>query len=145
MKMGKMYEAKVLVEAGGGSGTFDVNYFKMTDKAHPLATPVESSASEPKSSGSVGRSSNSFGRSSNSVAKSSATVGPTSSTEALPMDLQSMTVSGNFQVFDMQGKYLGQIEVAQGMTVTSAIKARFQNAGVYLVKGNGRLHRIAVK
>ena len=145
MKMGKMYEAKVLVEAGGGSGSFDVNYFKMTDKAHPLATPVESSASEPKSSGSVGRSSNSFGRSSNSVAKSSATVGPTSSTEALPMDLQSMTVSGNFQVFDMQGKYLGQIEVAQGMTVTSAIKARFQNAGVYLVKGNGRLHRIAVK
>ena len=145
MKMGKMYEAKVLVEAGGGSGSFDVNYFKMTDKAHPLATPVESSASEPKSSGSVGRSSNSFGRSSNSVAKSSATVGPTSSTEALPRDLQSMTVSGNFQVFDMQGKYLGQIEVAQGMTVTSAIKARFQNAGVYLVKGNGRLHRIAVK
>ena len=145
MKMGKMYEAKVLVEAGGGSGSFDVTYFKMTDKAHPLATPVESSASVPTSSASVTRSSNSFGRSSNSVVTSSATVGPTSSTIALPVDLQSMTVSGNFQVFDMQGKYLGQIEVVQGMTVSSAIKARFQNAGVYLVKGNGRLHRIAVK
>ena len=145
MKMGKMYEAKVLVEAGGGSGSFDVTYFKMTDKAHPLATPVESSASVPTSSASVTRSSNSFSRSSNSVVTSSATVGPTSSTIALPVDLQSMTVSGNFQVFDMQGKYLGQIEVVQGMTVSSAIKARFQNAGVYLVKGNGRLHRIAVK
>ena len=145
MKMGKMYEAKVLVEAGGGSGSFDVTYFKMTDKAHPLATPVESSASVPTSSASVTRSSNSFSRSSNSVVTSSTTVGPTSSTTALPVDLQSMTVSGNFQVFDMQGKYLGQIEVVQGMTVSSAIKARFQNAGVYLVKGNGRLHRIAVK
>ncbi|ORX38140.1 concanavalin A-like lectin/glucanase [Anaeromyces robustus] len=31
MKLGKMYEAKVLVEAGGGSGSFDVTYFKMTD------------------------------------------------------------------------------------------------------------------
>jgi hypothetical protein len=29
--------------------------------------------------------------------------------------------------------------------LTSALKARFQNPGVYLVKGNGRLHRIAVK
>ena len=54
MKMGKMYEAKVLVEAGGGSGSFDVSYFKMTDKAHPLAQPEpeSSSSEEPKSSSS---------------------------------------------------------------------------------------------
>lgn len=32
MKMGKMYEAKFLVEAGGGSGSFDMNYFLMTQE-----------------------------------------------------------------------------------------------------------------
>lgn len=32
MKMGKMYEAKFLVEAGGGSGSFDMTYFQMTQE-----------------------------------------------------------------------------------------------------------------
>lgn len=32
MKMGKMYEAKFLVEAGGGSGSFDATYFVMTQE-----------------------------------------------------------------------------------------------------------------
>ena len=45
----------------------------------------------------------------------------------------------------MQGKFLGLVKVEAGSSVTSALKARFQNPGVYLVKGNGRLHRIAVK
>ena len=55
MRMGKMYEAKVLIEAGGGSGSFDVTYLKMTDKAHPLSDPDESSSSEAKSSSSIVR------------------------------------------------------------------------------------------
>ena len=55
MKMGKMYEAKVLVEAGGGSGSFDVTYLKMTDKAHPLSGSDESSSSEARSSSSIVR------------------------------------------------------------------------------------------
>ena len=119
-----MYEAKVLVEAGGGTGSFDVSYFKMTDKAHPLPQPESSSSEQAKSSSSV---------------KSS------SSTEALPVELQMAVTGGTFQVFDMQGRFLGNLEVAPGATLTKALKVRFQNAGVYLVKGNGRLHRIAVK
>ena len=61
------------------------------------------------------------------------------------LDIQALSAGGTFQVFDMQGKFLGKIEVAPGSSVTSALKARFQNPGVYLVKGNSRLHRIAVK
>jgi len=146
MKMGKMYEAKVLVEAGGGSGSFDVNYFKMTDKAHPLATPVE----EKSSSSTVGRSSSStVGRSSSSrISRSSSSIGFASSSsvfQALPLDVQTLSAGGTFHVFDMQGKFLGLVKVEAGSSVTSALKARFQNPGVYLVKGNGRLHRIAVK
>lgn len=52
LKMGKMYEAKLLVEAGGGAGSFDVTYFKMTDAAHPLSTPEVSSSSKGESSSS---------------------------------------------------------------------------------------------
>ena len=57
MKMGKMYEAKVLVEAGGQSGSFDVTYFKMTDAAHSLKAPESSSSEAPKSSAEVASSS----------------------------------------------------------------------------------------
>jgi hypothetical protein len=146
MKMGKMYEAKVLVEAGGGSGSFDVTYFKMTDAKHPLETakPEESSSST------VGRSSSStVGRSSSSrISRSSSSIGFASSSsvfQALPLDVQTLSAGGTFHVFDMQGKFLGLVKVEAGSSVTSALKARFQNPGVYLVKGNGRLHRIAVK
>ena len=145
MKMGKMYEAKVLVEAGGGSGSFDVTYFKMTDGKHPLATPVQESSSSTvvrSSSGTTGRSSSSR------ISRSSSSIGFASSSsvfQALPLDIQALSAGGTFQVFDMQGKFLGKIEVAPGSSVTSALKARFQNPGVYLVKGNSRLHRIAVK
>ena len=124
MKMGKMYEAKVLVEAGGGTGSFDVSYFKMTDKAHPLPQPESSSSEQAKSSSSV---------------KSS------SSTEALPVELQMAVTGGTFQVFDMQGRFLGNLEVAPGATLTKALKVRFQNAGVYLVKNGKTMQRIAVR
>ena len=144
MKMGKMYEAKVLVEAGGGSGSFDVTYFKMTDKAHPLATPVESSASV-ESSATVGRSSNSHGgRSSNSHGGTSSAVGPTSSTEALPTDIRSLTYGGSFQVFDMQGKYLGKVEVTEGASLKEAVATKFNAAGVYMVKQGSRISTVRV-
>jgi len=60
MKMGKMYEAKILVEAGGGSGSFDVTYFKMTDGSTPKPTttvappPVTTQAPAPVSTGTTG-------------------------------------------------------------------------------------------
>ena len=41
LEMGKMYEAKVLMEAGGGSGSFDVSYLYMTDTGEPPAPPKE--------------------------------------------------------------------------------------------------------
>ena len=135
MKMGKMYEAKVLVEAGGGSGSFDVTYFKMTDKAHPLPS------SEPESSSSevIKSSSSTVGP------KSSSAIGPTSSTIALPTELRMDAAVGTFQVFDMQGRHLGSIELTTCESVTSVLKARFQNSGIYLLKQGNTMHRIAVR
>ena len=120
MKMGKMYEAKVLVEAGGGSGSFDVTYFKMTDKAHPLPQP-ESSSSEAKVESS-----------------SSQTIGLIA---APKMELKS----GNFQVFDMQGRFLGAVKLDAGASVAQVLKANFKNAGIYMVKQGNFMQRVAVK
>jgi hypothetical protein len=122
MKMGKMYEAKVLVEAGGGSGSFDVTYFKMTDKAHPLPQPEpESSSSEAKVESS-----------------SSQTIGLIA---APKMELKS----GNFQVFDMQGRFLGTVKLDAGASVAQVLKANFKNAGIYMVKQGNFMQRVAVK
>lgn len=41
MQMGKMYEAKFLVEAGGGSGSFDATYFSMTQEDAEPAKKIE--------------------------------------------------------------------------------------------------------
>lgn len=139
MKMGKMYEAKVLVEAGGGTGSFDVTYFKMTDAKHPLPQP------EPESSSNVAKSSSS------GSAKSSSSRGgwnwghSSSATDALPFMTQALaTMDGQFMVFDMQGRSLGAIDVPAGSTVASAIKAKFKNTGIYLVKQGKSFLRVKV-
>jgi LysM repeat protein len=127
MKMGKMYEAKVLVEAGGGSGSFDVTYFKMTDGKHPLAVPTpESSSSEAKSS------------SSKKVESSSSTIG-------IHMAPRMQLKNGEVQVFDMQGRYLGNVKIDAGATVNEVLKANFKNSGIYMVKQGAYMQRFSVK
>ena len=135
MKMGKMYEAKVLVEAGGGSGSFDVTYFKMTDGKHPLEAPEESSSSEaPKSSSSK------EGKSS-----SSETNGPSSSTTALyAQSLSIQGMSGTFQVLDMQGRYLGTVEFSLGADLKQVLFAKFHKPGMYMVKQGANVSTVRV-
>ena len=135
MQMGKMYEAKVLVEAGGGSGSFDVTYFKMTDGKHPLEAPEESSSSEaPKSSSSK------EGKSS-----SSETNGPSSSTTALyAQSLSIQGMSGTFQVLDMQGRYLGTVEFSLGADLKQVLFAKFHKPGMYMVKQGANVSTVRV-
>ena len=120
MQMGKMYEAKVLVEAGGGSGSFDVTYFKMTDGKHPLAVPASSSSEQKIESSSSG-------------------------TLALFEAPKMQFKSGNFQVFDMQGRFLGSVKVDAGASVNEVLKANFKNAGIYMVKQSAYMQRFSVK
>lgn len=139
MKMGKMYEAKVLVEAGGGTGSFDVTYFKMTDAKHPLPQP------EPESSSNVAKSSSSGSAKSSSSRDGWNWGRSSSSTDAIPFMTQALaTMDGQFMVFDMQGRSLGAIDVSAGSTVASAIKAKFKNTGIYLVKQGKTFLRVKV-
>ena len=137
MKMGKMYEAKVLVEAGGGSGSFDVSYFKMTDKAHPLAQPEpeSSSSEEPKSSSS---------KEDKKSSSSEANVPGSSTTALFAQIIKLQDMSGTFQVLDMQGRYLGTVEMQAGSDMKDVLFAKFHKPGVYMVKQGNYLNTVRV-
>ena len=137
MKMGKMYEAKVLVEAGGGSGSFDVSYFKMTDKAHPLAQPEpeSSSSEEPKSSSS---------KEDKKSSSSEANVPGSSTTALFAQIIKLQDMSGTFQVLDMQGRYLGTVEMQAGSDMKDVLFAKFHKPGVYMVKQGSYLNTVRV-
>ena len=178
MKMGKMYEAKVLVEAGGGSGSFDVSYFKMTDKKHPLVEPESSSSEAPASSAEAPKSSAEAPKSSaagpasssspaapasssnNAPASSSSAAAPASSDgevfatvgtsssgsiEALPAEAKLFGLAGTYQVFDMQGKFLGKVELKAGSTLKEAVGNKFQRSSIYMVKRGGYAKAISVE
>ena len=171
MRMGKMYEAKVLVEAGGGTGSFDVSYFKMTDKKHPLESAVPSSSSEaPKSSSDKAPASSSdkapasssdkapasssdkapASSSDNASVSSSSIAAPVSSSilvadvgassssgvisDALPAEIKTFGMAGTYQVFDMQGKFLGKVELKDGSTLKDAVGSKFPHSAIYMVK-----------
>ena len=167
MKMGKMYEAKVLVEAGGGSGSFDVTYFKMTDKKHPLEEAVSSSSEAPASSAEAPKSSSDkapasssdkapasssdkapASSSDNAPVSSSSAAGPASSSilvadvgassssaiQALPEEAKLFGLAGTYQVFDMQGKFLGKVELKDGSTLKDAVGSKFPHSAIYMVK-----------
>ena len=98
----------------------------MTDKKHPLPQPESSSSSEAKSS-------------------SSKKVESSSSRTGIHMAPRTELKSGVVQVFDMQGRYLGNVKVEAGASVNDAIKANFKNSGIYMVKQGAYMQRFSVK
>lgn len=61
------------------------------------------------------------------------------------MNMGVVNVSRTYQVFDMQGKFLGKVEVAAGSSVVNAVATKFHKAGIYMVKNGSFAKRIAVK
>ena len=72
-------------------------------------------------------------------------VDPTSSTTALPSIAEVVLTDRSMQVFDMQGRFLGKMNVAAGSSVGESLRAEFHASGVYLVKYGARMQRFAVK
>ena len=95
VRLGKLDEMKMLVEAGGEStGKIDFTYFNIND-------------SSPRSIG---------------------------GTNALRVPPKRFFKSGYFQVFDMQGRYLGMVELTHGSSLKDAVATQFQQSGKFLVK-----------
>ena len=160
LKMGKLHEAKVLGEAGNTStnvtgGKMDFPHAKVyisngTEQPKSSSSEaVKSSTSVAKSSSSVAKSSSSrggWGRSSSSVvAMSSATWGLSSSTDAIAGQVKLNRMGGTFQVFDMQGKFLGKVELVEGSSLKEALAAKFNASGVYMVKQGSVIKTVSVE
>ena len=44
----------------------------------------------------------------------------------------------------MQGRNIGKVDVANGSSIADALFAKFQQAGIYMVKQGGRVDRVRV-
>ena len=62
------------------------------------------------------------------------------------MTEMKMLVDGNrnLLVFDMQGRFMGKVTVAQGASLEQTLFAKFQKPGIFLVKQGGRLTQVRV-
>jgi hypothetical protein len=53
--------------------------------------------------------------------------------------------SGNFQVFDMQGRFLGIAKLEAGASMAQVLKSNYKNSGIYMVKQGSFMQRVLVK
>ena len=66
--------------------------------------------------------------------------------DAIPFAKASVNQpTGKFQVFDMQGKLLGYIDMARGNSMQNVLKQKFRKSGVYLVRQGDLMQKIAVR
>ena len=161
LTMGKLYEAKVLGEAGnttsnvtGGKMDFPHAkvYISKGDQQESSSSEAPSSSSEAPKSSSDTQSSSSVAASSSSDAQSSSSADPASSSDAvssssapanissssgsdaLPATAKVFVMSGSAQVFDMQGKFLGTVELQSGASLKEIVVNKFGKSGMYLLK-----------
>ncbi|MBR2271572.1 MAG: carbohydrate binding domain-containing protein, partial [Fibrobacter sp.] len=68
----------------------------------------------------------------------------TGETQAIASTLRLNAAGKTCQVFDMQGRNLGKVDVANGASVADALFAKFQKAGVYMVKQGNKFTQVRV-
>ncbi|MBO5949399.1 MAG: glycoside hydrolase family 11 protein [Fibrobacteraceae bacterium] len=65
-------------------------------------------------------------------------------TQAIALPLRLNIAGKTFQVFDMQGRLLGHVDVVNGSSLNDALKAKFNKAGVYMVKQGNMITQVRV-
>ena len=140
LDLGKMNEITMIAEAGnmassatdftGSSGMVDFTYFSVAESKPNLPkAPTSNSGTSPDTS--------------SATPASSSDVSAESSSSELSdvMDLRAtvgvFTKPGTYRVFDMQGRVLGSVSVPAGITINSAIFAKFGKPGIYMVQSEG--------
>ena len=152
---GKRYAEKMIEVLG--------DKIKPAEGSEPPASsdsPASSSSSEAKSVASSSSSSGGHhhhhssssisGDQPSSAASSSSDAVATNSSsssvpEALPAMAKSFVMAGKAQVFDMQGKYLGTVDLASGASLKDIVAAKFQRSGRYLLRQDAAVKIISVE
>ena len=135
MNMGNMYEAKFLVEAGGGTGWFDASYIKFSQEDSPRGSGGTQSSS------SVAVSSSSRAVSSSSVAVSSSSSKPSSSSTTASSSSNSTTPITNSPLSTLNS----QLIIYYSLKGEPLGNAKPQKAGIYIVKQGNSIQKIAVR
>lgn len=123
-----------------GASSTNLDYVKFDLPGYTAENPASSTSVNPASSASTDPAS-----SATTEPASSASVEPASSGEAIHGQFAVVQGSRTFQVFDMQGKFLGMVEVNAASSVNEVMMAKFHKAGVYLIKSGNFMQRVAVK
>ena len=55
-------------------------------------------------------------------------------TTAIAQLVRMNNIARTAQVFDMQGRFLGKVEISAGTSLNDAVAAKFQKSGIYMVK-----------
>ena len=127
LKFGKLSDVMVAVNAFvDATGSIDYTYLSFGAER---AEVQSSSSANPESSSSSGQ------------VESSSSESPL---EILAVSSTLRAMSGAFQVLDMQGRYLGKVEMLSGADIEGILFAKFHKAGIYLVKQGAVLKRVRV-
>ena len=135
-------------------GWIDIDNISFTEKDVDKSSkyePPSSSSTAPGSSASVvPGSSGSASPTSNgsTITNSGSSQKGDSSVDGGSMAIANIHLSmseRNMQVFDIQGKFLGSVTLSTGVSLNDAVKAKFQNPGIYIVRHNGLVKKIAVR
>ncbi|MCQ2049903.1 MAG: T9SS type A sorting domain-containing protein, partial [Candidatus Saccharibacteria bacterium] len=59
-------------------------------------------------------------------------------------DFSIVNAVKTFQVFDMQGKLVGRVDVSNGTNLKDALMAKFQKAGVYMLKSGSKIQKVSI-
>ena len=68
-----------------------------------------------------------------------------SAPNALPAMAKSFVMAGKAQVFDMQGKFLGTVDLASGTSLKEIVSAKFQRSGRYLLRQDAAVKIVSVE
>ena len=58
---------------------------------------------------------------------------------------KSFVMAGKAQVFDMQGKFLGTVDLASGTSLKEIVSAKFQRSGRYLLRQDAAVKIVSVE
>ncbi|MBO5422342.1 MAG: glycoside hydrolase family 11 protein [Fibrobacteraceae bacterium] len=69
---------------------------------------------------------------------------PAEDPSAIATTLRLNAVGKTYQVFDMQGRSLGQVDVVNGSSISDALFNKFQKTGLYIVKQGSLIQKVKV-
>lgn len=129
-------------------GYINVDWFELTADGELEIESSSSAATEGlSSSANASVSSSSAAPLNSSASNPGDSNNPTSSESSLKIanSIHMLNFAKDFQVFDLQGKFLGNINMRNGGSINQTLKMEYKKSGIYIIKQGSYMQRINVK